>query len=321
MNRSDLKIIVECAKLAPSVHNTQPWSFTTTGDTIGIRADRRRGLPVQDPDGRELTISCGAAVEFGYVAVRGLDRECTVELLPDPDDPDLLATLTIGAERTADDDERALLAAIPRRYTDRGEYDETAVQPGLAAALEQGVAHHGAWLRPLDRDGDRLALIEALASAEAATAADPAYRTELTNWMRSQSSPDGIPLAALADPAPGVVTDVPLRDFSGDDRHPHPGGEGPPPTVSRDTLLLIGTDGDDPLRWLQSGRAVGWLLLRLTVAGLSAQPLGQVLDVESARARLAADLGVIGHVQFVLRTGVGHGQPTTGRRGAAILVE
>jgi hypothetical protein len=315
MNRSDLKAIIECAKLAPSVHNTQPWSFTTTGDTIGIRADRRRGLPVLDPDGRELTVSCGAAVEFGYVAVRGLGRECTVHLLPDPGDPDLLATLTIGEDRPTDDDERALLSAIPRRYTDRGEYDETAVAPGLAAVLEQGVARHGAWLMPLDRDGDRLAIIEALTSAEAATAADPAYRTELTDWLRSESGPDGVPLAALGDPgSSATVTDVPLRDFHGEDRHPHPGGEGPPPAVARDALLMVGTDGDDPLSWLQSGRAVGWLLLRLTVAGLSAQPLGQALDVESARTRLAADLGLIGHVQFLLRTGVGHGQPTTGRR-------
>jgi hypothetical protein len=321
MNSSDLQAVIECAKLAPSVHNTQPWSFTVTGNTIGIRADRSRSLPVLDPHGRELTVSCGAAAEFGYLAVRGLGRECTVHLLPETDDPDLLATLEVDGDRAADDDERALIAAIPRRYTDRGEYDESIVSPELAAILERGVAGHGAWLRPLDHDGDRLTVIEALTSAEAATAADPAYRAELTEWMRSQSGPDGIPVAALGDPAASAtVTDVPLRDFGGEDRHPHPGGEGPPPAVTRDTLLMIGTDGDDPLSWLQSGRAVGWLLLRLTVAGLSAQPLGQVLDVESARTRLAADLGLIGHVQFLLRTGVGHGQPTTGRRDAAILV-
>ena len=69
----------------------------------------------------------------------------------------------------------------------------------------------------------------------------------------------------------------------------------------------------DPAAWTScDGRAL--------VAGLSAQPLGQALDVESARTRLAADLGLIGHVQFLLRAGVGHGRPTTGRRGAAILV-
>jgi nitroreductase len=322
MNHSDLTAIVECAKLAPSVHNTQPWSFTTTGDTIGIRADRGRALPVLDPDGRELAVSCGAAIEFGYVAVRGLGRECTVHLLPDPSDPDLFATLEIGEARPADDDERALVEAVPRRYTDRGDYDAAHVEPGLMTTLEHGVDQRGVWLRELDHHGDRVAVIEALTSAEAATAADPAYRKELADWLRVETGPDGIPLAALGEPATSdTVSDVPLRDFTGEDRHPHPGGEGPPPTVARDTLLMIGAENDDPLTWLKSGRALGWLLLRLTVAGLSSQPLGQALDVETSRARLASELGLIGHVQFLLRTGVGHGQPTTGRRDAAILAE
>jgi nitroreductase len=313
MDRDDLSTIVECAKLAPSVHNTQPWSFTATGDTVDIRADRRRGLPVLDPDGRELTVSCGAAVEFGYLAVRGLGRDCDVRLLPDPADPDLLATLMIGAALPTDDDERALVEAIPRRYTDRGTYDVTEVATELLTSLERGVEDRGVWLSSLDRDGDRLAVIQALTSAEAAIAADPAYRKELADWLRPQTGPDGIPLAALGDASPATVSDVPLRDFSGEG-HRHPGGEGPPPTVERDTLLLIGSDRDDVLSWLQAGRALGWLLLRLTIAGLSSQPLGQALDVETSRSRLAAELGVVGHVQFLLRTGKGHGQPTTGRR-------
>jgi hypothetical protein len=315
MDRNDLQTVVECAELAPSVHNTQPWSFTASDDAIDIRADRERGLAVQDPDGRELTISCGAAVEFAYLAVRGLDRECTVTLLPDPADNDLMATLTVGGGRGVDADERALVEAIPRRYTDRGDYDAASAGAELVAALEHGVGLRGAWLSALTRDGDRLAVIQALASAEAATAADPAYRQELASWLRVETGPDGIPLAALRDEATaGTVSDVPLRDFSGEGHHPRPGGDGPPPTVERDTLLLIGSDGDDVLSWLQAGRALGWLLLRLTVEGLSSQPLGQALDVETSRSRLASELGLTGHVQFLLRTGRGHGRPSTGRR-------
>jgi hypothetical protein len=115
------------------------------------------------------------------------------------------------------------------------------------------------------------------------------------------------------------VSDVPLRDFSGANDHPRPGGYGPPPPVERDTLLLLGTPDESPHAWLAAGRALGWLLLRLTAAGLSSQPLGQAVDVDSTRVRLAAQLGVIGHVQFLLRTGHGHGAPTTGRRHASLV--
>jgi hypothetical protein len=254
------------------------------------------------------------------VAVHGLGRECTVQLLPDTDDPDLLATLEIGGFRPTDDDERALLAAIPRRYTDRGvRRVQRPARPRDDPGARCGTARRV--VAPAGPRRDRITVIQALAGAEAMTAADPAYRTEIAEWLRGQAGPDGVPVQALGDAvSSATVTDVPLRDFRGEDRHPHPGGEGPPPAVVRDTLLMVGTDGDDPLSWLQSGRAVGGLLLRLTVAGLSAQPLGQVLDVESERIRLATDLGLIGHVQFLLRTGVGHGQPTTGRRDAAILM-
>jgi hypothetical protein len=322
MEREDLFTVIEYAEQAPSVHNTQPWLFSASHGVISIRADRKRELEVLDPQGRELAISCGAAVEFVYLAVRGLGWECDVQLRPVKNDKDLLATLRIGLQRPATAEELALVEAIPRRYTDRGSYDVSVVADDLVSILEHGVSARGAWLRMLDHDGDRLAVIQALAEAESTASADPAYRTELANWVRATAATDGVPLAALGDASPSTnVTDVPLRDFTGADRHPQPGGVGAPPQVNRDTLLMIGTEGDDDVSWLQAGRAMGWLLLRLTVQGLSSQPLGQALDIEVSRQRLTHRLGLLGHIQFLLRTGQGHGQPTTGRLHAGVSID
>ena len=54
--------IVSDAVRAPSSHNTQPWLFRTDGDVIELWADRTRALPVNDPEDRELLISCGCAL-------------------------------------------------------------------------------------------------------------------------------------------------------------------------------------------------------------------------------------------------------------------
>ena len=56
--------LVAAATLAPSMHNTQPWRFRfdPAGETISLYADPARMLPVADPDGRSLHISCGAAL-------------------------------------------------------------------------------------------------------------------------------------------------------------------------------------------------------------------------------------------------------------------
>ena len=43
--------LIELAARAPSVHNTQPWRFTVTGQAIELHADASRQL-LEDPAGR-----------------------------------------------------------------------------------------------------------------------------------------------------------------------------------------------------------------------------------------------------------------------------
>ena len=54
--------VLETAALAPSVHNTQPWSFRVAPDVIELHLDPARRLPVADPDDQELRLACGAAL-------------------------------------------------------------------------------------------------------------------------------------------------------------------------------------------------------------------------------------------------------------------
>jgi nitroreductase len=56
-----LESLIGYAILAPSSHNSQPWLFRINAMDLELFADRRRALPVVDPQQRELTISCGAA--------------------------------------------------------------------------------------------------------------------------------------------------------------------------------------------------------------------------------------------------------------------
>jgi nitroreductase len=317
MDDSDLRLVVDCASLAPSVHNTQPWRFQAGGDLIKVLGDRERSLGYLDPTGRQLHISCGGAVEFARLAVRDLGRECTVRLRPDPDDDGLLAQLTIGAALAPSQLEHAMAEAMSRRYTDRTPYDGRPVPVEILAEAQSLAASYDVWLRVVGDPAQRTVLTSILTDAEAAEAADPAYAEELERWTRATTSPDGVPLEAAGGDWPvGVVSDMPLRDFSGHAAHSHPGGESAPPVVLRDTLLLLGTEGDGPVEWLSVGRALAWLLLRATVAGLSSQPLGPAIDQHTARERLRRELGLVGHAQFLLRMGYGSGRPTTGRRGA-----
>src|SRR6056297_3546023 len=77
--------LIARAILAPSSHNTQPWLFEIAGDRIRLIADRTRALPVNDPEDRELAISCGCAL-FNLRAAAAEDGlGAAVSLLPDPE--------------------------------------------------------------------------------------------------------------------------------------------------------------------------------------------------------------------------------------------
>ncbi len=54
--------VVTAAVWAPSVHTTQPWRFTASGQLLSVHADTGRQLAVADPGGREMMISCGVAL-------------------------------------------------------------------------------------------------------------------------------------------------------------------------------------------------------------------------------------------------------------------
>ncbi len=118
-----LRFLLHYAVLAPSGHNTQPWLFKIDGDTVELYADRSRALPVVDPDDRELTISCGAALLHLRVALRHFGYTGTVNPFPDPEDPDLLARVCMGKSREASAGEHALFQAITMRRTNRQAFE------------------------------------------------------------------------------------------------------------------------------------------------------------------------------------------------------
>lgn len=131
--RPDLaaRFVVRAAILAPSINNTQPWRFVERPQGLELWADRARLLPIADPAGRELLISCGASLFNARLAVRRLGFTPQVRLLPDPAEPDLLARVTWGTRRAPRPYEELLYRTIPHRHTHRGRFLATPLPPML----------------------------------------------------------------------------------------------------------------------------------------------------------------------------------------------
>ena len=111
--------LVSTAARAPSVHNTQPWQFVATDYAIELHADRSRRLRL-DQGGREMLISCGAALFGLRLPIRELGYLPAVDLLPDLGRPGFLARVALGEKAPLTGLERHMLAAVPHRHTHRG---------------------------------------------------------------------------------------------------------------------------------------------------------------------------------------------------------
>lgn len=312
-----LRLYAAAARTAPSKHNAQPWRFRIDAEALHVLADRSRLMPATDPDGRELLLSCGAAVRAAVVAAAALGFRLDVTRLPEgPDGP--VAVLREGARLFPDEVHLARSDALLRRRTDRGPLDAGAFPPSLPFDVQDAASRHGCVLRLVRTEGERRTLAQLVDLADRQLARRPEVVEEVRSWTRppAQGARDGVPAAATRGTA-AAAAPFPQRDFS---------LAGVPPTHDRPGVdaPLVGvlcTAGDRPPDWLVAGEALLDVLLTVTLAGGSASYLNQPLEQRHTRDLLRADLALPGAPQVVLRLGVGGPVAATPRRPLQDLLE
>ncbi|MBF6353844.1 NAD(P)H nitroreductase [Nocardia higoensis] len=279
---------------APSVHNIQPWRWRTDRRGIHLFLDTERSLPHTDPDLRDVVISCGAALHHLTVAFAAMGWATVVTRMPDPRDPDHLASIRLVTHRATTQDVE-MSAMIPRRRTDRRHYKAVPLPPGYLGLLTERAGALGALVRLVD-DRARDRLVAAARAAAERHAEDPDYRWELALWSGRYSSDDGVP--ARNTPAPRAIDDLPARRF-GSPRLPEAAAE-----ADHADVLVLGTLSDDRSARLQAGEALSSVLLTATNIGLATCPLTEPLEVHAQRERIRRGvLNGAAHPQACLRIG------------------
>jgi nitroreductase len=310
-----LRACLEAAVAAPSIHNSQPWRFRVRRDGVDVLADRDRRLGVVDPRGRELVISVGAAVLNLRVAMLAHGRQPILRVFPAPDEPDLVARITIGRYAHITDTGRTLFRAIARRHTNRRPFADIAVPAEVLDELVAAARAEGAALALAD-DTSREAILAVVRTAEVRRRGDPRYWAELAEWTVStgERRTDGVPPEAFGPWSAAEA--VPLRDFGliqpGHHRYVMPFEHAP-------TIAVLSTVTDTPEAWVRAGQALERVLLTATARGLATTPMTQPLEIDELRTLLLDPAK--GHVaQAILRVGYGPPCPPTPRRPLAEML-
>lgn len=306
--------LLELATRAPSSHNTQPWIFRFGDNHVELVADRTRALPVNDPDDRELVLSCGAALLHLRVAARHLGLSGSATLLPEPGDPDLLARVDLSPAADDSPGLGELAEAIALRRTYRQRFAPVAVVSSVVDSLCRAASEEKARLVALADDGTRRAAASLVAEGDAELWANPSWRRELAAWMHPRRRGDGITVPGLAWPVAQWV----VRSFDMGGGIAAKDQE----LAEHSPLLAVLTSAvDEPRSWLEAGQALARVLLTACRHGLQASYLNQPIQVASLRPKLAA-LAEEGMPQVLLRFGYPSTElPPSPRRPIEVLVE
>lgn len=315
-----IRFLLKYAILAPSGHNTQPWLFKITkNNMIELYADRSRALPVVDPDDRALIISCGAALYHLRLAANHFGIVDDVELLPDKGNPDLLARVAFkekdpSVQKQAEHDS-PLFQAITKRRSNRSPFDNKKLPEGLIATLRANASAHSAWLDIVDDELKKNNIADLISHGDKIQLSDKRFRRELAAWIHPNrsNSKDGMPGYAFGMPdLMSYVGPVLVRTF---DMGKGQAAKDRQLATGSPVLAVLGTDVDEPLNWIQTGEALGRILLQARAENIWTSFMNQPIEVPELRPKLREALGrAIGYPQLLMRMGYGKEVKPTPRR-------
>lgn len=283
------------ATRAPSVHNSQPWHWRVGPHSVHLFAERSLQLEHTDPDGRDLVVSCGIALNHCTVALAALGWQAKIHRLPNPEEPDHLASLELHRSPAGETD-ISLASAIPRRRTDRRHFSAWPVPPGHVAMMGARAARMGVTMRRIDPDEDFRAILE---RARRRHGEDAGYLSELAAWSGRYGAVAGVP--ARNTPEPDPAAQVPGRIFAG------AALSQPEDSTAADdhgVVLALGTAADDAVARLRAGEATSQILLTATSMGLASCIFTEPLELPETRDQLQAKVFSGSHFpQVLLRIG------------------
>ena len=305
LSEDEIKIVY-LASLAPSGHNTQPWTLTIKGPKRWvIGSDRKRWLPAVDPDNREMMLSIGAFIENLSVAAGIQGYEAEFDILGKDNFSSEIAEVRLIKGKQISISEQV----IKERRTVRKQLLQTPIR-------EEDINHlvgnnkNAVFYYPLNsNEGSYIRQANLLANKAQVYREDA--QTELAQWIRwskREASEYCNGLTPESMEMEGIVRWYAQHFFGKDDVL----GK----TFKNETIKLVEEQVQNCAGWLvvksdsstvtdliNAGRVLQSAWLRAREKLIAFHPMTQVLEEEPWRMEMTKALGHSGSIQFVIRIG------------------
>lgn len=310
LGRDDRELI-RLASLAASSHNTQPWTFEPTDDSILIRPDRSRRCPVVDPEDAHLYRSLGCAAENLVHAASRQQLRTAVRF------DDALDAVVIDLDPAPEVEPTELSAALTTRQCTRTAYDGRPVPDEGLTRLSQAGTSGDIECLVLTSRAEIEPIAELIDAGNRQQLGDQAWRAELLEWVRFNPSEalrrrDG--LAGRVNAQPALPTAL--------GRLLAPLVIRPESQVRTDRARLESSAGiaafvasqDTKASWVEAGRCYERFALQADLLGIRTAFINQPIEVADLRPQLERVLGRPGSTQLLIRFGYADYAPYSMRR-------
>ncbi len=307
--------LIHHATMAPSGHNTQPWKFSLTEDSIRIFPDFTRSLPVVDPDNRELYISLGCALENLVIAAKYAGYDPEVEYFP-AGEPDKCLLVTLKHSNVTG--ENNLFQAIPKRHTNRREYNKQQIPAADLKKIESVPTENGVTCLVLTEPRAIEQVIELVKEGNSIQMNNDAFMDELVSWIRfsdaeTETFRDGLTSRAMGrSPAPSWLGRMFMNLFVSAKNQSKADEKN---IRNSSALMLLVSEKNDKKSWVDVGRSFEHIALTLTTLNIKNAHLNQPCEAPQLKTQLQQHLALgNAHPQLLLRIGYAEPLPHAPRR-------
>jgi len=267
-----IKNALEYGILAPSTHNTQPWSIRKGKNYLVINPDFSRSLPKSDKKNRFLFISMGCLIENVLIAAEYLRLKTKVSYQVSSDSVKITFSTSKGRKQKFDDH---LISVIPERATCRLKFNSTLIEQSVINEFKN-LSTNEVEVSFINKN-ENSEIVKVLLDASYASISTDYFRRELSELIIPNKSKSyyGMPGTVLGfKNVQAILTPYLMRMVN---IAPLMAIKDKAALNSTDYFGVISTNIDNKKSWIMAGQIFEKLWLQATKEGIALQPLASAI--------------------------------------------